>query len=272
MRIGIYQFSPVFGDKKTNLNKIENAVAEVNADLLVLPELCISGYQFTSQKEVADLSDIVPDGESIKRLVTISKKTGTFIASGFVEQEDGKFYNSSVFAGPRGIVGIYRKNHLFYEEKEYFTPGNLGFPVFSIPGVKVGMMICFDWLFPEAARSLALKGADIILHPANLVLPFCQDAMITRCIENGVFAVTANRTGTEKRGGKPSLRFTGQSQVVNPKGEVLFKLGENVESVQVIEIDPSLAGNKMITDVNDIFLDRRPDIYIDDVPPEETAG
>jgi len=271
MRIGVFQFSPVFGDKKANLDKIENAITKVNANLIVLPELCLSGYQFTSVDEVADLSDRVPDGEGVKRLVSISKKTGTFIAAGLVEQEGDKFYNSSILVEPKGVTGVYRKVHLFYEEKEFFSPGDLGFPVFSIPGVKVGMMICFDWLFPEAARSLALKGADIICHPANLVLPFCQNAMITRCIENGVFAITANRTGTEKRGGKPPLKFTGQSQIVNPKGQVLFKLGENVESVQIIEIDPSFAGNKMITDVNDIFLDRRPETYTLEIPEEGEA-
>jgi len=272
MRAGVFQFNPVFGDKKANLDKIEQAVLKAEADIIVLPELCLSGYQFTSIDEVAALSDKIPESESIKRLAGISKKTGTYIAAGFIEQQGDKFYNASVLTGPQGVSGVYRKVHLFFEEKEFFTPGDLGFPVFSIPGAKVGMMICFDWLFPEAARSLALNGADIILHPANLVLPYCQQAMITRCIENRVFAVTANRTGREKRGGKPELKFTGGSQIVDPKGNLLFRLGKETESVQIIEIDPSIAGNKMITDINDIFMDRRPDVYTNQVQRDERTG
>ena len=122
------------------------------------------------------------------------------------------------------------------------------------------MMICFDWIFPEIARTLALKGADILCHSTNLVLPFCQDAMVTRCIENRVFALTANRVGTERRAGQ-ELTFTGRSQVVTPRGEILTRADVVGEGVFIIEIDPLLARNKAITDVNDVLGDRRPELY-----------
>ena len=127
-------------------------------------------------------------------------------------------------------------------------------------GVRLGMMICFDWIFPEVARTLALKGADILCHPTNLVLPFCQDAMVTRCIENRVFALTANRVGTERRAGQ-EFTFTGRSQVVTPRGEILTRADVDGEGVFVVDIDPMLARNKAVTDVNDVLGDRRPELY-----------
>ena len=121
-------------------------------------------------------------------------------------------------------------------------------------------MICFDWAFPESARILALKAADIICHPSNLVLPFCHDAMVTRCIENRVFAATANRVGEEQRGGKDRLRFNGQSQVVDPAGNILFRLQQE-ETERVVAIKAGQARDKKITLHNDLLRDRVPSLY-----------
>jgi predicted amidohydrolase len=123
------------------------------------------------------------------------------------------------------------------------------------------MMVCFDHLFPEAARSLALRGAEIILHPANLVLPdLAQRTMRVRALENGVFTATANRIGTESRGDE-SLTFTGQSQIVAPDGEVLVCLSESQPEVGVVRIDLEVARSKAVTPFNDKLNDRRPDLY-----------
>ncbi len=122
-------------------------------------------------------------------------------------------------------------------------------------------MICFDWLFPEAARTLALKGADIICHPSNLVLPYCPQAMITRSIENRVYSITANRVGKEERIKGTPLSFIGLSQVVSPDGTVEYRAGSGKAEARVIEIDPKAARNKNITQVNHIFKDRRGDLY-----------
>jgi len=121
-------------------------------------------------------------------------------------------------------------------------------------------MICFDWQFPEAARTLALAGAQIICHPANLVLPWCQQAMKIRCLENRVFAVTANRIGTELNAGE-KVSFTGQSQILNTKGEVLSSLSVSQEGTITAEINPEEANNKTVTERNDAFKDRRPEFY-----------
>jgi predicted amidohydrolase len=129
-----------------------------------------------------------------------------------------------------------------------------------VDGGKVGMMICFDWFFPEVARVLALEGAQVICHPANLVLPWCQDAMRTRSIENRVFSVTANRIGAEKRG-NIALTFTGKSQIVTPKGDVLAQASERSESLKVVDVDPAEALDKHVTPNNDLFKDRKVALY-----------
>ncbi len=260
MRLGVLQFTPEFGKKLTNLGMIDNLLKGVDADLVVLPELAITGYLFLSKDEVIELSEPVPDGPSVKRLQKIAERDNVYLVVGFLERDGERFYNSSLLIHPDGMINVYRKVHLFYEEKLFFEPGNLGFPVFDLKDVKVGMMVCFDWIYPEAARSLALKGAQIIAHPANLVLPYCQDAMITRSIENKVFTVTANRAGEDIRGEKV-LSFTGMSQIVSPKGERLLTFTKYEETLKVIEVDPDMAKDKYITEHNHIFKDRRVDMY-----------
>ncbi|MEC9422999.1 MAG: nitrilase-related carbon-nitrogen hydrolase, partial [Nitrospinota bacterium] len=183
--------------------------------------------------------------------------------AGLVEVDKDHVYNSSVIVGPDGFIGRYRKIHLFDTEKACFHAGSEVPPVFDLNGVKVGVMICFDWRFPEMARSLALKGAEIIAHPSNLVLPHCPQAMITRCLENRIYAITADRIGKESRVPDESLHFIGQSQVVDPDGNILIRASETDEEVQIIEIDLNKARRKLLNSKNDIFKDRRPDLYFE---------
>lgn len=178
---------------------------------------------------------------------------------GFAEKADA-VYNSAALAGPSGILGVYRKVHLFDRETILFAPGNLGFKVFDLPIGKVGVMICFDWFYPESARSLALKGAQLIAHPSNLVMPYCPDAMVTRCLENRVFAATADRVGREKRGGF-DLKYIGLSEVVSPKGEILRRLSADREEIAVVEVDLTQALSKKINKHNDLFAQRKPTQY-----------
>ena len=234
MKIGVYQFAPEFGQKEKNLQKIEDVLDDARADLVVLPELCTTGYQFVSREEVDGFSEPVPEGPTVNRLSKICKQKKMFLVAGLAELSKKTVYNTAVLLGPDGFMGSYRKVHLFFEEKQWFQPGDQGFPVYDIGQARIGLMICFDWIFPEAARCLALQGADMICHPVNLVLPYCQEAMITRSIENGVFTVTANRIGTEERGGKDPLTFTGASQITGPRGELLFRLDTDREGYREV--------------------------------------
>jgi len=261
MRVGFFQFAPVFGEVKKNLEHAVERVSGLEADLMVLPELFTSGYQFISKREVIELAEEIPGGPATGRLIELARDRKMIIVAGLPERKGKRCYNSSVLIGPKGSIAVYRKTHLFYEEKLWFSPGDTGFRVHRVNGVAIGMMVCFDWFFPESVRSLALAGAEIVCHPSNLVLPYCPDGMALRCLENRVFAVTANRIGAEKRGGKPSLTYIGQSEVVNPKGVILYRAKPDEEDVGMVEINPKEARNKRINSYNDLFRDRKTKFY-----------
>ncbi len=260
MRLGIYQMKPEFGQKEKNIKKISNLLNKENGgDIVVLPELFNTGYTFISKEEALSLGEN-DNGETITALKGVSKNKHMGISAGILEKEGSKLYNTSYLIVDGKIAGKYRKMHLYGVEKEIFTKGNLGFPVFSFRDINVGMIICFDWIFPEAVRTLALKGAQIILHSANLILPYCQNTMKTRAIENRVFIATANRIGIEERGGT-SYSFTGKSQIVSPEGKIIAKMDAEEENILWVEINPELANNKNINPYNDIFKDRREEYY-----------
>jgi len=151
---------------------------------------------------------------------------------------------------------VYRKTHLFYEEKTWFSQGNNPFQVYHIKKARVGIMICYDWFFPEVARVLALKGAQIICHPSNLVLPYCQKTMLGTAIQNKIFIITANRVGTER-----GVKFTGKSQIVSPDMRILVSSGKRNEEVKTVDVNPGDADSKRITEYNDLWADRRPELY-----------
>jgi predicted amidohydrolase len=261
MKVAIVQNRPEFGNVQENLNCIEEMLARKAADLYVLPELFATGYRFKNKEEAHQYAELVPGGMTTRFLISLAKKNNAHFIAGLVEIEDDRIYNSSVIVGPKGFIGRYRKIHLFDTEKSCFHPGADAPPVFDLDGVKVGVMICFDWRFPETARSLALKGAEIIAHPSNLVLPHCPQAMITRCLENRVFAITADRVGEEERIPGEKLTFIGQSQVVDPDGNILVRASETEEEVHIVDIDLENARDKYLNPKNEIFKDRRPDLY-----------
>lgn len=264
MKAGLIQFKPEFGKPEINIKRIAELLEPAEFDLVVIPELANSGYYFCSDDDIKNSSEEIYDGMFVNSLKEISKRKNSFIVSGVCEKSDGKYYNTSVLVSPSGDVHAYRKIHLFDTEKNWFTPGNKSPDVFEIEGsfgkIKIGMMICFDWFFPETARTLALKGAEIICHPSNLVLTYCQRAMFTRAVENRVFTITANRTGTETCN-ESNLTFTGQSVMVSPRGEYLIDLNNDEEKFALVEIDPTLAQNKKVTESNNLFEDRRKELY-----------
>ena len=206
-----------------------------------------------------DVTDRSGDQPICNRLAALAAERNLTVVAGLAERAADALFNSSVLFRPDGSREIYRKVHLFLDEKSIFDPGDLGFPVFRACGTTIGMMICFDWIFPEAARSLALAGAEILCHPSNLLLPWCPAAMITRSQENRVFALTSNRIGREERTENP-VDFIGMSQIVSPQGELLTRLGTAEEgaataTLRIVEQD------KLMTPRNDLWEDRRPDQY-----------
>ncbi len=259
MRVGYVQNSPVFGNKEENFLRVLDLIHGATANLLVLPELFATGYAFTSVAEVKDLAEPAC-GSTFEFASKLSKKTGAVIVNGFAEKDGEKTFNSAMMVYKDDLIHVYRKIHLFNKETLWFTHGDKHFTVKSVNGMNVGMMICFDWMFPESARSLALLGADIIAHPANLVLPYCQDAMITRCLENKVYAITANRLGTEHRG-DDRFTFTGKSQVTGCDGSMIERGPVDVEKIGIVEIDVEKARDKKINDYNNVIAGRRVNMY-----------
>jgi len=259
MKVGYIQNSPIFGEVEKNFSQINKLSSGVNADLIVLPELFATGYTFTSKEEAQEMAEGV-DGITANFLKEISNKTGAVIVGGFIEKEGSNIYNAAIMVLDDNIIGTYRKIHLYFKEKKWFSPGNKPFEVHQVNGMNIGMMICFDWIFPESVRSLALLGADIIAHSANLVLPYCQKAMVTRCLGNRVFGITANRIGTEKRG-QDEFKFTGGSQITAIDGEILSSAPVNEVLVDVVDIDVLNARNKSLNEYNNLFEDRKPELY-----------
>lgn len=259
MKIGYIQNNPIFGAKEKNFEGVRSLLKDVKADLLVLPELFATGYTFTSAEEARELAE-TNHGQTAEFLKEMSAQTKATMVGGFIEIDGDKVYNSLLIVSENEVVDTYRKIHLFNKEKLWFAPGDKPLEVYNIKGVKIGAMICFDWMFPEVTRTLALKGMQVLAHPSNLVMPYCQSAMVTRCLENRIFAVTANRIGNEKRG-KDNFTFTGASQITGHDGKIFSFAPTDKPHVSIVEIDESLANNKMINKYNDVFRDRREDFY-----------
>jgi predicted amidohydrolase len=258
MRVAVVQTNPVFGEVRSNVEAALDLMESIEADLYVLPELFNTGYNFIDVEEVNQLSEQA-SGITFQSMKEFAGDRSCYIVYGFAEKAD-RVYNSAALVGSNGLIGIYRKVHLFDRENLLFAPGNLGFPVFDLPFGKVGIMVCFDWIYPESARTLALKGAQLIAHPSNLVLPYCPDSMVTRCLENRVFAGTADRVGREDRGGV-DFRYIGNSEIVSPTGRVLKRLGQDEPGIAVEEVDLAEANSKQINEFNDLLADRRVDQY-----------
>jgi predicted amidohydrolase len=260
LKIGFLQLRPRFGEVRANVRAAQSLLKNVSDATIVLPELFNTGYLFRSQEELDRLAESATEGYTTTELRKLAKQKNLNIVFGMAEKHGRKFYNSAVLVTSSGRTFVYRKAHLFDREKLFFSPGDKAFAVCRVEGARIGMMVCFDWVFPEVARILAIQGAQVICHPANFVLPYGQDAMKTRAIENRVFAVTANRIGVEKRG-NVSISFTGNSQIIDPRGNVLAQAGDRSESLKIVEIEVKEADDKSITANNDLFKDRKVSLY-----------
>jgi predicted amidohydrolase len=259
-RVAFVQGRPRFGRVEENLERGLALAARVEAELVVLPELWASGYVFSSHEEVAKLAEDAETGPTARALTAAARREKRQYIAGFAERSGRRYYNSAMLVGASGVRTVYRKLHLFEREQEWFSRGDLPLAVHRVGPARVGMLICFDWRFPETARVLALMGADVIAHPSNLVFPNAQRAMETRSIENRVCTVTANRTGIERRRGG-TVRFTGRSQILGPNGEVLARAGVREARAVAADVDLDRCRDKSLTELTHLFRSRRPEYY-----------
>ncbi len=259
--IGFIQPKVRFGRIDYNIERINGLLDSLgDFDLIVLPELVYSGYIFKDRDEALKFS--MKYSKKIRdHLIKISDTTSSVVVAGAPEHSNGKIYNSAYIAYNGEIVDTYRKLHLFYKEKEWFEAGDKPLKVYDFDGrFKLGVMICFDWRFPEVARILALKGADVIAHPSNLVFDYAYTVALARAVENNVYIVTSNRVGIDNRAGM-KIRFKGMSQIVSPNMEILYRGRKYREDARTVEVDIKLARDKWATKLNHLFKDRRIEFY-----------
>ena len=266
MNIACYQFSPVYRDTAQNLDRIERVVHATDSDIIVFPELALTGYFFRTKEEILELGQPI-EGPLAQALSELARAEGKAIVTGFLEAANGTFYNGSLaFDSTGSLAGHYRKVHRFYYETQIFTRGDLGFPVFDLLTrsglVKLGMMICYDWRFPEAARSLAQNGAELIAVPSNIVTStgMLHTTLKTRAFENKVAIAFADRTGTEVNDDE-TLTFRGESAIISHTGEILVRASKENTEMIVADLDLAPAREKRINVFNDIFEDRAPGSY-----------
>jgi len=261
MRIATVQFCPVLRNVEANLTKIIDDIHAIDADVIVFPELATSGYLFLSTEEALPYS-LTIGGDGIARVVEAATSAGKVVITGFCERDGDVLYNSALICGNGIEPQVYRKTHLFYKEAEVFAPGNTGFNVFELPHLDctLGIMICYDWRFPESSRTLALKGADVIVAPSNLITHIWKMAMPVRALENKVYLAVANRTGSETNLDE-SVIFNGCSTIYAYNGSVLAEADATSDAIVIATIDPVETRSKQFNSVNELFRDRRPDLY-----------
>ena len=242
MKVGFYQFDVAYKNVEANLNKVKELLSRAEADLIVLPELCFSGYYFQTKEELNKYSDVTIQSMIINELHKIAKSKNLFIVTGLAEKDEDKIYNAAFLIGPEGLIGKHRKVNLTINEK-VFDRGK-DFAIFEIEHsefgkVKIGILICFESWFPESYRILKKKSAQIICCPSNFGGPWTLDVMKVRSLENKVFTIMTNRTGKEMIENEEA-EFRGESQIIDEGGNVLAK-AKNDECIITFDIDPNKA-------------------------------
>ena len=269
--VAVAQLALAVGELEANRDAARAAVAEAaaaGARLVVLPELSDSGYMFADASEARSLASPAASSVTLREWRSLAARHHLTVAGGFCELgPDGALYNSAAIVDASGTKAVYRKAHLWDAEKNIFTPGNCAPPVVELPFGNVGLMICYDLEFPEWVRLAALSGAELIAVPVNWTASGSPAPPGERSGEvvsaqaaasaNGVFVAVADRCGTERGadwlGGSVILRRGGYPAA----GPVC----ENRTAVLTATIDLRLARDKRISEQNDLFADRRPDLY-----------
>jgi predicted amidohydrolase len=271
VRVACCQLGPQVGEKAANLARTVQAIegaARGGARIVVLPELCNSGYVFESRAEAHALAESFADGPSTELWCRLAAEFGLHIVAGFCERDGATLYNAAAVIGPGGRLGVYRKVHLWGDENLFFAPGNLGFPVFATEHGTLGVGICYDGWFPEFYRACALKGAELVCVPTNWVPIPGQDpkreAManiltMAAAHSNSICIAAADRVGTER--GQP---FIGQSLIVSHTGWPVSGPASATET-QTLFADLDLAEARRArrwNDFNQVLRDRRPEAYV----------
>lgn len=275
VRIAGVQMDVAFKNVDANLARMETRLDEAagkGAKLIIFPECVVAGYCFESLADAMPFAEPIP-GPSVARIAAMCQRLGVHVVAGMLERDGDRLFNAAVLVGPAGLVGNYRKAHLPYLGVDRFTtPGDRPFAVHQAGDLRIGLNICYDSSFPEAARILMLLGADLICLPTNWPPSAeCNAEYVinARSMENVLYYAAVNRVGSEA-----GFNFIGMSRITDPKGRTLAFAPEPIETIVYADVDPELARTKRLVRVPDKHLidrrlDRRPDLYGKLVEPIE---
>ncbi|MFT2089646.1 carbon-nitrogen hydrolase [Paraglaciecola sp. 2405UD69-4] len=285
LKVGVVQQAVKNNDKQKNWRHSSEQITKLAAqgcELVLLQELHSTLY-FCQQEDTDnfDLAEPIPGPATDYFAALAAKLNIVLITSLFEKRGSGLYHNTAVvFDRDQGLVGKYRKMHIpddpgFYE-KFYFTPGDMGFEPIQTSVGKLGVLVCWDQWYPEAARLMAMAGADMLFYPTAIgwdktdtpeeqtrQYEAWQTIQRSHAVANSIPVVVANRTGFEPSpvAGDPGIQFWGQSFVTGPQGEILAKASEDQEENLIVEID--LQRTEQIKRIWPYFRDRRIDAYSD---------
>jgi predicted amidohydrolase len=261
VRVRCHELAPVIGDLDANLRMIDDAVADAMAagvQLLVLPELATSGYRLTpDEARAVALPRTSPVLDRWARLLA----DGAVLVVGFCEADGDEVYNSAAVITRRGVLGVYRKTHLWDAEKEVFTPGDVRAAVLDTPLGPLGTLVCYDLEFPEMPRGLALAGAEIIAVPTNWPLLTRPPGERAPEVVQAMAAARASQVAIaccDRRGPERGIVWTQGTVVVGPDG---WPCGEKDELGRLDAVVELTATRTRIGTRNDVYGDRRPELY-----------
>ena len=265
LRIAAVQMDPVRGENQRNTERVLTYLAEAagaGAQLVLFPECAISGYVFDSLEAALPFGEGVP-GPASTAICEACQRLDVYAVVGLLERVGDALYNAALIAGPEGLIGVYRKCHLPILGVDRFTTPGEELPIFDLPFGRVGILICYDLRFPEAPRSLALRGIDLLLIPTNWPegAESSPDFLTrARAWENRIFVAACDRVGMEC-----GARFIGRSQIIDVGGKVLLEADADSKVILYADLDLERARQKRIAAGPgfefDLFGGRRPDIY-----------
>lgn len=266
MRIVCQQLAPRVGELDANLAAVDHALDEAvaaGADLIVLPELCTSGYVFGSEGELAAAA-LRSDSTVFTGWQERLRGSGAVLVAGFPLAADQGIFNAAVMLDESGVLAIYRKVHLWNEEKRWFLAGDDAPPVVATRHGQVAVLICYDLEFPEMVRGLLLRGAEIVAVPTNW--PLAQrpaherpaelhDAMSSARLSRMIIAC-CDRSGEER-----DIAFTGGTAIIGADGWIKAERPQRDLGIVVADLDITTARSKEVSPRNHALDDRRPDVY-----------
>lgn len=242
MKVAGIQISAAYDIRRNVARAVEMAevAIEKDAKIICYPELFLTPWFPREEKEELKAWALDASSGTLERFRTLSGKTAVVLIVPFFETANAKYYNSAAVFDSGKLLGVYRKNHIpdieLYREQFYFSQGDTGFPVFETSQGRVGLQICWDNLFPEGTRILALKGAEFIFAPTAASLnthAVWERAICANAFANHLFVFRVNRVGQEE-----GLSFYGRSFCVDPWGEMVSELAGGKDAIVIAEVDP----------------------------------